>query len=111
MVMGDLEPTNYSSDLEIAIIGGRIGNMSLALSLVDAGFHDVNIYESVDEIKKIGVGINIQPHVVRELIELGLGDELAKAGIPTAEICYFRKNGQFIYREPRGVAAGYKWRQ
>ena len=111
MVVGDLEPTNCSRDLEIAIIGGGIGGMSLALSLVDAGFHGVNIYESVDEIKEIGVGINIQPHAVRELIELGLGDELAKAGIPTAEICYFHNNGQFIYREPRGVAAGYIWPQ
>jgi len=48
---------------------------------------------------------------VRELTELGLGDELAKTGIATRELVFFNKFGQLISREKRGVSAGYKWPQ
>lgn len=103
-------PKSISKDTKIAIVGGGIGGMVFALSLVDAGFHNIDIYESTS-LGELGVGINIQPHGVRELIELGLGDELARTGIPTKEIRYFHKNGQFIYGEARGLGAGYNWPQ
>jgi len=57
--------------VKIAIVGGGIGGMTLALSLLDAGLGDVEIYESAGAIKELGVGINILPHAVRELSELG----------------------------------------
>src|SRR5258705_3385165 len=74
-----------ASLLKIAIVGGGIGGMTLALSLFDAGLGDVDIYESAGTIKELGVGINILPHAVRELSELGLLDPLAAVGIPTGE--------------------------
>eukprot|EP00581_Thalassiosira_minuscula_P032958 CAMPEP_0183777172 /NCGR_PEP_ID=MMETSP0739-20130205/48507_1 /TAXON_ID=385413 /ORGANISM="Thalassiosira miniscula, Strain CCMP1093" /LENGTH=518 /DNA_ID=CAMNT_0026019227 /DNA_START=1 /DNA_END=1557 /DNA_ORIENTATION=- len=107
---GDEEPENIDKGIQIAIVGGGIGGMTLALSLMEAGFHNIDIYESTN-LSELGVGINIQPHAVRELIELGLGEELARTGIPTKEILYFHKNGQFIYGEPRGMGAGYRWPQ
>jgi 2-polyprenyl-6-methoxyphenol hydroxylase-like FAD-dependent oxidoreductase len=57
------------------------------------------------------VGINLLPHAVRELTELGLADELAATGIPTAELVYHDRFGNRIWAEPRGVAAGYRWPQ
>jgi hypothetical protein len=42
---------------------------------------------------------------------LGLGDWLASTGIATAELGYFNKFGSEIWREPRGIAAGYRWPQ
>ena len=98
-------------NMSIAICGGGIAGMAFVLSLHDAGFHNIDIYESVSTISEVGVGINIQPSAVRELIELGLGEELSKTGIPTREIIYHHINGQEIFREPRGKAAGYKWPQ
>lgn len=59
-------------DINIAIVGGGIGGMALALSLADAGFTNLDIYESVPDILELGVGINIQPHAIRELYELSL---------------------------------------
>jgi 5-methylphenazine-1-carboxylate 1-monooxygenase len=53
--------------MKIAIAGGGIGGMALALSLVDAGLDDVDIYESAQTIRELGVGINVLPHGVREL--------------------------------------------
>jgi 2-polyprenyl-6-methoxyphenol hydroxylase-like FAD-dependent oxidoreductase len=97
--------------MRVAVVGGGIGGMALALSLVDAGIDDVDIYESAPAIRELGVGINVLPHGVRELVELGLLDELSAIGIPTAEFFYYSKLGQQIYGEPLGVAAGYSWPQ
>ena len=97
--------------MRVAIAGGGIGGMMLALSLLDAGIDDVDVYESAPILKELGVGINVLPHAVRELTELGLLDELSSIGLPTAELEYYSKHGQLVWREPRGLAAGYHWPQ
>ncbi|MEZ4682895.1 MAG: FAD-dependent monooxygenase [Caldilineaceae bacterium] len=97
--------------MHIAIIGGGIGGMTLALSLHAAGFNDVDIYESASAIRELGVGVNLQSHAVRELTELGLLDELQAVGIPTDEVIYYSQHGQRIWRDPRGLTAGYRWPQ
>jgi 5-methylphenazine-1-carboxylate 1-monooxygenase len=62
------------------------------------------VFESVGELKPLGVGINVLPHAVRELIELGLHDKLDAAGVRTRELAYFSKRGKPIWSEPRGLA-------
>jgi len=97
--------------MKCIVAGGGIGGMALGLSLHDAGLRDVEIYESAPAVKELGVGINILPHAVRELTELGLAEALGAAGIPTAELAYYSRHGQRIWAEPRGLAAGYRWPQ
>jgi 5-methylphenazine-1-carboxylate 1-monooxygenase len=95
----------------VAIVGGGIGGMALALSLHDAGLAEVDVYESAPSVKELGVGINVLPHATRELTELGLLDELAAISVPTGELAFYSSHGQRIWSEPRGVAAGYRWPQ
>ena len=97
--------------MKVAIIGGGIGGMSLALSLHAAGRGDVDIYESASAVRELGVGINILPHAVRELSELDLLDALSNVGVATADFTYFSRLGQRIWQEPLGIAAGYRWPQ
>ncbi len=94
----------------VIIAGGGIGGATLALSLHQIGVRSV-VLESVERIEQLGVGINVLPHAVRELTELGLGEVLALNAVATAELAYYTKRGQLIWREPRGMAAGYKWPQ
>lgn len=96
--------------MKALVIGGGIGGLTTALSLHAAGV-DVEVFEQVPRIEALGVGINLQPNAVRELIELGLGDELARVAIETAALSYYNKLGQLIWSEPRGIAAGYRWPQ
>lgn len=96
--------------MTILIAGGGIGGLTLALSLHQIGI-PCRVFESVAELKPLGVGINVLPHAVRELTELGLLDKLDEAGIRTRELSYFSKHGKPIWTEPRGLEAGYKWPQ
>ncbi len=96
--------------MKVVVAGGGIGGLALALSLDAAGI-EVDVYEAEPEIKELGVGINVLPHAVRELTELGLAAELAKTGVETAELVMFNKHGQRIWGEPSGLAEGYKWPQ
>ncbi len=91
---------------EIAIIGGGITGLALALNLNRRGIA-CRVYERASEIKELGVGITLLPHAMREFTALGIGDALLAAGIENAESCFFNRFGQLIYREPRGKRAGY----
>ena len=97
--------------MKITIVGAGIGGLTCALSLRAAGFKDVDVYESVEEIKELGVGVNLLPHAVRELDELGLLEQLYTTAIPTAELSYLTHRGQLVWKEPRGIKAGYHWPQ
>ena len=96
--------------MTVLIAGGGVGGLTLALSLQQIGI-DCRVFESVAELKPLGVGINVLPHAVRELIELGLLDKLDASGVRTKELSFFSKQGKPIWTEPRGIEAGYKWPQ
>src|SRR5580698_1090999 len=96
--------------MTVLIAGGGIGGLTLALSLHQIGV-SARLFESVTELKPLGVGINALPHAVRELTELGLLEKLDAAGVRTKELAYFSKHGKPIWSEPRGLEAGYKWPQ
>ncbi len=96
---------------KIVIVGGGIGGCTLALSLHQAGLREVRILEATAEHKELGVGINLLPHAVRELTELGLAEGLDRTGVQTGELSYHNRFGQQLWCEPRGLAAGYRWPQ
>jgi 5-methylphenazine-1-carboxylate 1-monooxygenase len=99
-----------SHDADVLIVGGGIGGLTLALSLHQAGI-SCRVFEAAPEVQPLGVGINILPHGMRELCELGLQDALAACAIETRELAFYSRHGQFIYKEPRGRYAGYDWPQ
>lgn len=97
--------------MSIVIVGAGVGGLAAALSLHQAGRRDVRVFERVAELRPLGVGINLLPHAVRELTELGLGDRLAELAVAPGTLTYFNRYGQRIWSEPRGLRAGYRWPQ
>ena len=93
--------------MQVIIVGGGIGGLTLALMLQARGIA-CQIYEASPKIRELGVGINVLPHAIAELAELGLLARLDEVAIRTRELIYANRFGQEIWREPRGVEAGYK---
>jgi 2-polyprenyl-6-methoxyphenol hydroxylase-like FAD-dependent oxidoreductase len=92
--------------MKIAVVGGGIAGLCFALALKQHGLQ-CDVYETVPEVKELGVGITLLPHAIRGLAALGVQPQLEAAGIENLESVFFNRHGQFIYREPRGRHAGY----
>ncbi|HET6356189.1 FAD-dependent monooxygenase [Streptomyces sp.] len=96
---------------DILIAGAGIGGLTTALALNAHGIN-ATVLEAADEIRPLGVGINIQPPAIAELTAtLGLGDALAATAIPTREHLYVDHTGTKLWNEPRGLAAGHRYPQ
>src|SRR6186997_3528329 len=93
--------------MKAIIVGGGIGGLTTALMLHARGI-DCEIYEQADSVRELGVGINTLPHAIKELKELGLLERLDAVAIRTYELFYMNRFGQEIWREPRGLDAGYE---
>ena len=92
--------------MKALIAGAGIGGLTAALFLEKAGI-EVELFERAAEVREIGVGINMLPHAVKELAGLGLMADLDGEGIRTRELVYANRLGQVIWRELRGIDAGY----
>ena len=99
------------TETPVIIAGGGIGGLATALTLHQIGVPCV-VYEAVREMRPLGVGINLQPNAVRELYDLGITEQdLDRVGLPAREWALVGLNGNDIYSEVRGLAAGYHWPQ
>lgn len=67
------------TDTEVAIVGGGIGGMVAALSLLHAGL-DVRIYEQAGFLQEVGAGLQLSANASRVLRWLGLEEKLAGLG-------------------------------
>ena len=96
--------------MKALIIGGGIGGFATALSLHAVGIA-CEVFEQSRGIRALGVGINTLPHAIKELADLGLLEALDGVAIRTAELIYTNRFGQELWREPRGLEAGYAYPQ
>ncbi len=101
---------SITTEKPVVIAGAGPGGLSLALCLHQHAIPAV-VCEAVADLKPLGVGINLLPHSVRVLHDLGLREPLEQFAIQTSELRYVNKFGQHIWSEPRGVAAGYTYPQ
>ncbi|MDR6288836.1 2-polyprenyl-6-methoxyphenol hydroxylase-like FAD-dependent oxidoreductase [Inquilinus ginsengisoli] len=92
--------------MKAIIVGGGVGGLVTALMLQARGL-DCAVFEQASESREIGVGINTLPHAIQELAGLGLLDRLDAIAIRTRELLYCNRFGQVIWREPRGLDAGF----
>src|SRR6185312_7853707 len=94
---------------KVLIAGAGIGGLTAAIALHARGIN-ATVIERTD-LRPLGVGIHLLPHAVRELYELGIGDELSRIAVAPAAIAYYDTDGALLFREPRGIDGGYGYPQ
>jgi salicylate hydroxylase len=84
----------------VGVVGGGVGGLSAALSLLAAGF-DVHVYEQASTLGEVGAGIQVSPNATRILHRLGLGEALARTGVKPVALHQRRwDDGRTLLRTP-----------
>ena len=71
----------------IAIVGGGVGGLTLAVALRQRGI-EVDVYEQAQELAEIGAAVALSANSTRELRRLGMGDALATVSTEPGELIY-----------------------
>ena len=95
---------------DIAIIGAGPGGLITALRLHQRGIVPT-IYETVPELKPLGVGVDIKVYGLKEIEEVGLLDEFRAISVDAVDSIFYNHFGQEIYAEKCGVHMGYEHEQ
>jgi salicylate hydroxylase len=84
-----MTPTSSAprAPLRIAVIGGGIGGLTLALALCRHGL-TATIYEQAAELAEIGAAVALSANATRELERLGLGPALAAVSTEPTELIF-----------------------
>src|SRR5262249_46373148 len=93
--------------MKLLIVGGGIGGLTTALMLHRLGI-DVDIYEQAEELRELGVGINVQPHAIKDRAALARLPAREEAAIGVGGFFYPNRLKQVVWRELRGTDAGYE---
>ncbi|TFV95177.1 FAD-dependent monooxygenase [Leifsonia flava] len=99
-----------TTTLDIAIIGAGPAGLAAALRLHQRGFRP-RLYESVSELKPLGVGLDVKVYGTKEFDELGLLEEFRAISVDAQESIFYNKYGQEIYAELCGTHMGYLYEQ
>ncbi|QQC89326.1 FAD-dependent monooxygenase [Streptomyces alfalfae] len=94
--------------IDVLVAGAGIGGLTAALSLHAAGI-GVRVVDPVDELRPVGVGVDLLPYAVGELTQLGLGGGLAATAVAPEAAVHFDRHGERVGGEPCGLALGHPW--
>ncbi|WP_369216925.1 FAD-dependent monooxygenase, partial [Streptomyces flavofungini] len=94
--------------IDVLVAGAGIGGLTAALSLHAAGI-GVRVVDAVDELRPVGVGVELLPYAVGELTQLGLGGELAATAVAPEAVVHFDRHGRRVGADPCGLAGGHSW--
>lgn len=98
------------SDFRVAVVGGGIGGLVLALALRERGI-SCQVYEQAEELREIGAAVALSANGTRELRRLGLADQLAAISVvPSALVIRRWNTGEIIADHPIGRDRSYEER-
>ena len=81
---------------KVAIVGGGIGGLVLALALRERGI-GAEVHEQADELREIGAAVALSANGTRELRRLGLGEQVeAVSVVPSALVIRRWDSGEII---------------
>ncbi len=96
------------SSLKVAVVGGGIGGLVLALALRERGISG-EVYEQAVELREVGAAVALSANGTRELRRLGLGDQIESVSVvPSALVIRRWDTGEIIAEHPMGRGGVYE---
>ena len=96
------------SELKVAVVGGGIGGLILALALRKRGI-SFEVYEQAGELREIGAAVALSGNGTRELRRLGLGEQVeAVSVVPSSLVIRRWDTGEVIADHPIGRDGAYE---
>jgi salicylate hydroxylase len=90
------------SGTKVAVVGGGIGGLVLALALRERGI-DFEAYEQAEELREVGAAVALSANGTRELRRLGLGEQVESVSVvPSALVIRAWDTGHVIADHPIG---------
>lgn len=80
---------------EIAIIGGGIGGLTLAICLKKSGY-SCHIYEKNDEFREVGAAISVFPNALTVYQELGILDDILRVAGEVKDVFLKTQSGKIL---------------
>ncbi len=94
--------------LKVAIVGGGIGGLVLALALRERGI-SFDVYEQADELREIGAAVALSANGTRELRRLGLCEQVESVSVvPSALVIRRWDSGEIIADHAIGRDGAYE---
>jgi 2-polyprenyl-6-methoxyphenol hydroxylase-like FAD-dependent oxidoreductase len=81
--------------VRIAIVGGGIGGLTVALALREFGF-EAEVYEQAPELLDVGAAIAVWPNAMRVLERLGLAETIRAHAGEMNEIRWLNSRGHLL---------------
>jgi salicylate hydroxylase len=94
--------------VKVAVVGGGIGGLVLALALRERGV-TFEVYEQAGELREVGAAVALSANATRELRRLGLGEQVeAVSVVPSALVIRRWDTGEVIADHPMGRDGTYE---
>src|ERR1700758_4045076 len=96
------------SEFKVAIVGGGIGGLVLALALRERGI-SFALYEQGQELREVGAAVALSANGTRELRRLGLGEQVEGVSVVPSALVFRRwDTGEIIADHPIGRNGAYE---
>ena len=96
------------SAIKVAVVGGGIGGLVLALALRERGI-GFDLYEQADELREVGAAVALSANGTRELRRVGVGEPIeAVSVVPSALVIRRGDTGEVIADHPIGRDGAYE---
>lgn len=89
----------------VCVVGAGLAGLACAVAAASRGLR-VQVFDEADQRTNVHGHVEVVPHMLRDLVALGVGDECVRAGFPFHGVDVLDRHGRLLYQLPTEGLAG-----